>query len=264
MPSASKKKQRLSKKVVEQQGDEESPPLEEEIEPLFFHDGQTGEQVEDDSDDSESSSVSEDESASEEKGEAGAASKQAEEAEDSDEDSEEEDDDEDSSSSDSDEDAKEKSARSDRLRFRLKNLIEASLAPKETRRQRKKASEETAGPGWFGFRRSTDERLKADAKVLENRNYVNPKRFYKKTDKVSPFAQIGTVIAGKFERRSNTIHKKERKNSLAAELLADDAAKAFTKRKYNELQDARRPRKNSPKKNTGNKHKRIASGSKKK
>lgn len=138
--------------------------------------------------------------------------------------------------------------RPSRLSARLKELMASK--PRLSRRQRRKQQGQTAGAGWFHAR--SNAAVETDAKMLEKRNYFDPKRFYKKTDKVSKHAQLGTVIAGKFESRSNTLHKKDRRTSISAQLLADDSAKTYAKRKYNELQDAKRPRLNK-------KHRKIGS-----
>lgn len=105
--------------------------------------------------------------------------------------------------------------------------------------------EKTAGSSWFEMRRAPEE-LRTDARVLEARGYANPKRFYKKTDKVSEFAQLGTVIAGRYERKKLT--KRQQKKSLTDELLADKDARAFAKRKYSQLQAAKQPARHRSKK----------------
>ena len=109
------------------------------------------------------------------------------------------------------------------------------IAPRSKRKQ-----PETAGPGWFEMPRATSE-LRRDARVVEARGYANPKRFYKKTDKLSEFAQLGTVVAGPFDKASETLTKRQRRTTLTAELLADRDAKAYAKRKYNDLQAAKQP-----------------------
>lgn len=73
-----------------------------------------------------------------------------------------------------------------------------------------------------------------DARMLEARGVMNPKRFYKKTDRISDKAQLGTVIAGPFDRHS--LKRKQRRPTLAAEFLADADVRAYAKRRYAELQ----------------------------
>ncbi|KAJ8609846.1 hypothetical protein CTAYLR_008140 [Chrysophaeum taylorii] len=112
---------------------------------------------------------------------------------------------------------------------------------RSTKKNRKKQEPQTAGPEWYHLPRKTAD-LSLDAKFLEARGYADPKRFYKKTDPVSDFAQLGTVVPGPFDRSSDIIKKKHRRASFAAEVLADSGAKAYAKRKYNEIQAKRQPR----------------------
>lgn len=73
-----------------------------------------------------------------------------------------------------------------------------------------------------------------DARMLEARGVMNPKRFYKKTDRISDKAQLGTVLAGPFDRHS--LKRKQRRPTLADEFLADADVRAYAKRRYAELQ----------------------------
>lgn len=123
--------------------------------------------------------------------------------------------------------------------------IELKMA--EPKRNKRKGQPKTAGPRWFNMPRAeATPQLKTDAKVLQARGYVNPKRFYKKTDAVSEFAQLGTVIAGAFDRKSDILAKRRRKSSLTAELVADQDAKSYARRKYREIQAAKQPRNLKP------------------
>ena len=63
---------------------------------------------------------------------------------------------------------------------------------------------------------------------------MDPKRFYKRTDAISSQAVLGTVIAGAFDRSSQTLKRKERETSIVGEFMADNKIKAYTKRKYRE------------------------------
>lgn len=195
---------------------------EEAIEPLFFHPGQRGEKTENE--------------------------EVAEEVDDS------------SSSSSSDEEeqrekptkmVKKNTTQQEKSVVKRQDDLFVGGAPAKTKK------EKTAGSAWFEMRRAPLE-LRTDARVLEARGYANPKRFYKKTDKVSEFAQLGTVIAGPFERKK--LSKRQQKSSLTAELLADKDARAFAKRKYNQLQAAKTPLRHRSKKLLAKqKHLRIGS-----
>ncbi|CAM9757396.1 unnamed protein product [Ectocarpus sp. 8 AP-2014] len=112
-------------------------------------------------------------------------------------------------------------------------LLERSKAPKD----------DTAGKGWFNMEQAemTPE-LKRDLQVIRMRNYVDPKRFYKASDKVSKFMQqIGTVKEGPSEYFSSRMTNKERKKTLVDELLvADDAFRAYSKNQYGSIQSRKR------------------------
>ena len=114
--------------------------------------------------------------------------------------------------------------------------------PKKRRsKSDKAAAPATAGPGWFDMARSEKTAVsELDAKALAFRGVTDPKRFYKKHDALSPFAQIGTVVAGAFEGRGQTLRRKDRKTSLMGELLGDETKRAYAKRKFTQIQDKAR------------------------
>ena len=93
------------------------------------------------------------------------------------------------------------------------------------------------GKGWFDAAPAelTSE-LKSDMKVVQMRNYLDPKRFYKNPDKMKNVIGVGTVIEGPDEFISQRLTRKERKQSLVGEILADSQIKEYTKRKYAEIQ----------------------------
>ncbi|CAI9094547.1 OLC1v1030307C1 [Oldenlandia corymbosa var. corymbosa] len=67
--------------------------------------------------------------------------------------------------------------------------------------------------------------LKKDLQLLKLRSVLDPKRHYKKGDSKSKtlpkFFQMGTVIEPASEYYTGRLSKKERKNTLADELLSD-------------------------------------------
>lgn len=134
----------------------------------------------------------------------------------------------------------------ERAKVKNRNSLKTSkieLKRAEPKRNKRKGQAKTAGPRWFNMPRAeATPQLKTDAKVLQARGYLDPKRFYKKTDAISEFAQLGTVIAGAFDRKSDSLAKRQRKSSLAAELVADQGAKSYARRKYREIQAAKQPR----------------------
>ena len=100
-----------------------------------------------------------------------------------------------------------------------------------------------------------DENLKRDLKVIKMRNYLDPKRFYKKPDKMRRILHVGTVIEGPSEYRSGRLTKKERKSTILEEVMHDAKLKDYSKRKFMEIQaqkaNKRRPYKAGSKKPGG-------------
>lgn len=97
----------------------------------------------------------------------------------------------------------------------------------------KKAVDESAGKGWFGMKPTAmTEDLKTDLALIRNRTYLDPKRFYKSTDKHHSVVQVGTVIEGASEFYSSRLTKKERRANLTEELMADQATLDYAKNKF--------------------------------
>ena len=98
----------------------------------------------------------------------------------------------------------------------------------------------TLGKGWFDMEPVVmDEALKRDVKMIQLRNYMDPKRFYKNPDKSKAVLHVGTVIEGSGEFKSSRMTKRERQSSILGEILADKQIKQYTKRKYAEIQDSK-------------------------
>ncbi|KAI7835142.1 Fcf2 pre-rRNA processing-domain-containing protein [Kickxella alabastrina] len=101
------------------------------------------------------------------------------------------------------------------------------------------AKDQTAGKQWFGMKAPVlTQELKNDVRVLQLRNILDPKRFYKKdvsTKKMPKYFEMGTIIEGPTEFYSSRMTKKERKNNLVDELLADKQARDYFKRKVGEI-----------------------------
>ena len=100
----------------------------------------------------------------------------------------------------------------------------------------KRAPDDTAGKGWFGMKPSamTDD-LKTDLAIIRNRTYLDPKRFYKSTDKHHKIVQVGTVIEGASEFYSSRLTKKERRANLTEELMADKKTSDYAKNKFKKM-----------------------------
>ncbi|KAJ2743744.1 rrna-processing protein fcf2 [Coemansia sp. BCRC 34301] len=110
---------------------------------------------------------------------------------------------------------------------------------RSTRSEIAKDKELTAGKKWFGMKAPVlTPELKNDLRVLQLRNVLDPKRFYKKdasAKKIPKYFEVGTIIEGPTEFYSSRLTKKERKTTLVDELLADKQARDYFKRKVNEI-----------------------------
>jgi hypothetical protein len=99
-------------------------------------------------------------------------------------------------------------------------------------------SKKTLGKGWFNQSPAEmSSELSNDMKVVQMRNYLDPKRFYKNPDKLKNVIGVGTVIEGPDEFTTQRLSKKDRKQTLVGEILADRSIKDYTKRKYAEIQN---------------------------
>jgi hypothetical protein len=76
------------------------------------------------------------------------------------------------------------------------------------------------------------EEVKRDLAVIRNRNYLDPKRFYKSSDKTSKYLQVGTVIEGNTEYFSSRLSKKQRRSNLTEEIMADPVNAEYARKKY--------------------------------
>jgi hypothetical protein len=104
-------------------------------------------------------------------------------------------------------------------------------------------SASNAGSGWFNFEAtSNSQSLQADIAVIRNRNYLDPKKFYKSSDfskKGSKMVQLGTVIEGSMESVfSNRLAKKQRKSNVMEEVMGEvfGSKDAYVKKKFTNMQ----------------------------
>ena len=81
-----------------------------------------------------------------------------------------------------------------------------------------------------------DEKLKKDIQVIQMRNYMDPKKFYKNPDKPGTVVHVGTVIEGPSEYKSSRLTKRERKQTILEEIMGDDSIKQYSKRVFNTIQ----------------------------
>ncbi|XP_074619614.1 deoxynucleotidyltransferase terminal-interacting protein 2-like [Acropora palmata] len=110
------------------------------------------------------------------------------------------------------------------------------------KKQRKKEREETAGPMWFNLPRTqmTPE-IEQDLKIIKMRNVLDRTRHYKKNDsqELPKYFQIGTVVEGSADFYASRIPKRQRKNNMIDELLADAEFRRYNKKKFLEIQTAK-------------------------
>merc|ERR1712137_281253 len=112
---------------------------------------------------------------------------------------------------------------------------------KSSKRQKKKKQREererTAGPGWFNLPATTvTPEIERDLQVLQMRNLIFKDRFYKKSDPLPKYFQVGTVVDAPVDYYSSRLTKKQRSTTFVDELLKDSEFKKYTKKKYLELQ----------------------------
>ena len=100
--------------------------------------------------------------------------------------------------------------------------------------------EKTKGSDWYNMPATelTEERKK-DLELLQMRNVLDPKRFYKKnnSETLPKYFQIGTVVDSASDFYTDRVAKKDRKQTMVDELLADAEFKKYQKRKYVQIID---------------------------
>ncbi|XP_071940193.1 uncharacterized protein [Coffea arabica] len=118
--------------------------------------------------------------------------------------------------------------------------------PKKLNKLLRKQLRHTAGKHWFDMPAPTlTPELKKDLHLLKLRNAMDPKRHYKKGDSRSKtlpkYFQVGTIIESASEFYTGRLTKKERKATLADELLSDSNLAVYRKRKVQEIEEQNRP-----------------------
>ncbi|XP_047310269.1 rRNA-processing protein fcf2-like [Impatiens glandulifera] len=118
--------------------------------------------------------------------------------------------------------------------------------PKQINKLMRKQVKDTAGKSWFDMPAPTvTPELKKDLQLLKLRGVMDPKRHYKKGDSRSKtlpkYFQVGTVIESSSEFFTGRLTKKERKTTIADELLSDPSLGDYRKRKVQEIEGHNRP-----------------------
>ncbi|RZC72521.1 hypothetical protein C5167_048001 [Papaver somniferum] len=113
--------------------------------------------------------------------------------------------------------------------------------PKLRNKLVKKSLKDTTGKNWFDMPAQTiTPEIKNDFQIIKLRHVLDPKRHYKKGDSKSKelpkYFQLGTVVESPTEFYDR-LTKKERKRSIAEEILHDNALKKYRKRKVREIEE---------------------------
>lgn len=119
---------------------------------------------------------------------------------------------------------------------RLEPVKPDLLSRGEKKKQARRKRDATAGAKWFDMpvkELDIEDKLTLDA--IRLRDTLDPSRFYKKksTEKISKHFHIGTVIEHPIDYYSSRATRKERKQTLIDELIADAEFKKNVKRRYN-------------------------------
>ncbi|KAJ3045211.1 hypothetical protein HDV00_011082 [Rhizophlyctis rosea] len=104
-------------------------------------------------------------------------------------------------------------------------------------------AKETAGPKWFNLPApEMTEEIKRDLHILKSRGVLDPKRHYKKdtTKGLPKFFQIGTIVEGAADFYSGRLTRKERKQTIVDELMADQESRQYFKQKAEGIRDRNR------------------------
>jgi hypothetical protein len=115
---------------------------------------------------------------------------------------------------------------------------------------RRRLPPKNASKDWFQL--PTQEitgQLKTDLRVLRLRSAFDPKQFYKKFDETKFPTQfhVGTVVEPAADFYSSRLTNKQRKSTMAEEIMHDPYLSSVRKKRYNRIQDdagywSRKPR----------------------
>jgi len=104
----------------------------------------------------------------------------------------------------------------------------------------------TAGEEWFGMEFNSEPSITKDIAIIRNRNYLDPKKFYKSSDfnkkggkEHTGIVQLGTVIEGAMESiHSNRLTKKQRKATVMEEVMGEafQTKDDYVKKSFGKLQ----------------------------
>lgn len=110
---------------------------------------------------------------------------------------------------------------------------------KLSKKERRLEREKTAGKGWFDMpKQEITPEIKHDLDILRMRHVLDPKRHYRSLGKHEfKYFQVGTIKEGPTEFFSSRVARKDRGKTIVDELLADNQAREYHKRKANEINE---------------------------
>lgn len=98
------------------------------------------------------------------------------------------------------------------------------IGKRKLKKMKKEEKEKTKGPGWYnmGAPELTNER-KNDLEALRHRGALETKRFYKRNNITTQpkYFQVGRIVETPADYYSSRIPKKQRKQTLAEEFVAE-------------------------------------------
>ena len=105
------------------------------------------------------------------------------------------------------------------------------------------AERKSSRPWWHIEEQEMTDELKRDVEMLRMRHHLDTKRFYKvesrdkklKGPKLKNF-HVGTIIAGAFEPKSQTLRKKDRRQNFVDEMLSDSVQRRKIRHRFSTLQ----------------------------
>jgi len=115
---------------------------------------------------------------------------------------------------------------------------------KTTVRNRNNAFATNTSKNWFGMEAvPLTPQLKSDLAIIRNRNYLDPKKFYKSSDiprndkSGMRFLQVGTVVEGASEFYSSRLSKKERRANITEQAMAEvyDERGSYVREKFTKM-----------------------------
>ncbi|GAV64397.1 LOW QUALITY PROTEIN: Fcf2 domain-containing protein, partial [Cephalotus follicularis] len=128
-------------------------------------------------------------------------------------------------------------------------LFVSSNDPKKVNKLLRKQLKDTAGKSWFDMPAPTlTPELKKDLQLLKLRSAIDPKRHKNGDSKSKTLPKyfqaslfVETIVESAEEFFSNRLTKKERKATIADELLSDSTFVQYRKRKIREIEEKSHP-----------------------